>query len=101
MSKKSQKSTRSLRSDKSDKTEHPRERFQVEKSVRKYQREKKIEDLERSFEYKTDEESIYKSFSHDPKDMPLAVTKKFTLNSESKENKNIIKDMLKRFSEKT
>jgi hypothetical protein len=90
-----------MKSDKSDKTEHPRERFQVEKSVKKYQREKKIEDLERSFEYKTDEESIYKSFSHDPKALPLAVTKKFALNSESKENKKIIKDMLKRFTEKT
>jgi hypothetical protein len=101
MSKKSQKSTRSIRSDKSDRTEHPRERFQMDKSVKKYQREKKIEDLERSFEYKTDEESIYKSFTHDPKELPLSVTKKFALNTESKENKKIIKDMLKRFSEKT
>lgn len=101
VSKKSQKSTRSIKSEKSDKTEHPRERFQVEKSVKIYQREKKIEDIERSFEYKSEEESIYKSFMHDAKALPLAVTKKFTLNSESKENKKIIKDMIKRFTEKT
>ena len=65
MSKKSQKSTRSIKSEKSDKTEHPRERFQVEKSVRQYQKEKKIEDLERDFEYRSEEESIYKSFVHE------------------------------------
>jgi hypothetical protein len=97
----SKKSTRSIKSDKSDKTEHPRERFQVEKSVKKYQKEKRIEEIERSFEYKSEEESIYKSFMHDPKMLPLAVTKKFTLNSESSSNKRIVKDMLKRFTDKT
>ena len=96
-----QKSTRSIKSDKSDRTEHPRERFQVEKSVRIYQKAKEIEKIEKDFEYNTDEESIYKSFEHDPKGLPHAVTKKFTLNHESNSNKKQVKDMLKRFSEKT
>jgi hypothetical protein len=97
----SKKSTRSIKSDKSDKTEHPRERFAVEKSVKKYQKEKRIEELERSFEYKSEEESIYKSFMHDSKLLPLSVTKKFTMNQESSLNKRIVKDMIKRFTEKS
>jgi hypothetical protein len=55
----------------------------VEKSVRIYQKAKEIEKIEKDFEYNTDEESIYKSFEHDPKGLPHAVTKKFTLNNES------------------
>jgi hypothetical protein len=69
----------------------------VEKSVRIYQKDKKIENIEKSFEYNTEEESIYKSFEHEPKNLPHAVMKKFTLNSESAGNKKVIKDMHKRF----
>ena len=69
--------------------------------MRIYQKAKEIEKIEKDFEYNTDEESIYKSFEHDPKGLPHAVTKKFTLNHESSSNKKQVKDMLKRFSEKT
>ena len=48
-----------MRSDKSDKREHNREKFELDKSVRRYQKERPIDDLERSFEYKSEEESIY------------------------------------------
>lgn len=99
MSRKSanQKSTRSIKSNKSDKTEHPRDRFQVEKSVKQYQKDRDIEKIENEFEYNSDEESVYKSFEHESKSMPHAVTKKFSLNSESTTNKKIVRDMLKRF----
>ena len=66
-----------------------------------YQKDKKIEAIEKSFEYNTEEESIYKSFEHEPKNLPHSVTKKFTLNSESTGNKKIVRDMIKRFQEKT
>ena len=66
-----------------------------------YQKAKDIDMLEQEYEYKSDEESIYKSFEHDPKGLPIPVTKKFPLNSESSFNKKQVKDMLKRFCEKT
>jgi IS1 family transposase len=41
-----------------------RERYEVEKAVDQYKKDKIIEELERKFDYCTDEESMYSSF-HD------------------------------------
>ena len=40
----------------------------------------KIEQIEKDFEYQSDEESIYGSFEHDPKSIPFQIKKKFSLN---------------------
>ena len=87
---------------KSEKRQRHREKFQVEKSVNQYEIKKDLQVLEQDFEYKSDEQSIYRPFrDFEPKQLPKAVTKKFTINKESKENKRIIQDMIKRFTEKT
>ena len=75
----------------------------MEKSVNKY---KQVgpddEDWEDKFEYRADEQSIYRSFREfDAKLIPKPVTKKFNIHKESKENKKIIQDMIKRFTDKT
>ena len=57
--------------------------------------------MEHQYEFQSDEESIFSSFSFNQKDMPLTIKKKFAINSESNNNKKIFKDVLKRFTEKT
>lgn len=90
------------KSEKSDKRQRGRERFEVEKSVNQYKHDKDIEVLEEDFEYKSDEQSIYRSFrDFDAKVIPIPVTKKFSINKESSENKKQVADMIKRFNEKT
>ena len=67
-----------------------------------YEKDKDLEVLEEDFEYKSDEQSIYKSFREfDAKAIPKPITRPFSINKESKENKKIIQDMIKRFTEKT
>lgn len=63
--------------------------------------DKKLEDIEEAFEYKSDEESIFGSFQQDLKKMPPQVTKKFSSTYESRANSKVVNDMLKRFSEKS
>ena len=60
-----------------------------------------MEDIEKDFQYGTDEESIYEEFEHDSKGMPHPVNKSYSLNNETKEARNLTQKMLKRFSEKT
>ena len=57
--------------------------------------------MEHQYEFQSDEESIFSSFSFNQKDMPITIKKKFAINSESNNNKKIFKDVLKRFTEKT
>jgi hypothetical protein len=66
-----------------------------------YVADKEIEEFEKDYEYKSDEESIYGSFIHDVKLMPIPVTRTFSINSESSKSAKIFKDMIKRFTEKT
>lgn len=82
-SKKSAKSNRSGRSDRSDKRQRHRERFEVERHVDKYRVDKNIEEFEKDYEYQSEEESIYRSFIHDSKQMPIPLTKTFTIQSET------------------
>ena len=100
-SKKSAKSNKSGRSDRSDKRQRYREHFEVEKQVDKYRVDKNIEEFEKDYEYQSEEESIYRSFVHEPKQMPLQVTKNFSMKNETSQNKKIVRDTLKRFNEKT
>jgi len=63
--------------------------------------DKNFEEFEKDYEYQSEEESIYRSFIQDSKTMPIPVTKCFTINSETSNNKKIVKDMIKRFNEKS
>ena len=100
-SKKSVKSNKSGKSDKSDHRQRLRDNFECEKTVNLYKRERNVEEFEKDFEYRSDEESIYNSFAREVKTMPLRISKRFTLNTESGSNKKIVKDMIRRFTEKT
>lgn len=101
----SKKSVKSAKSTKSDRTDHlgqkHRDFFNFEKTVTLYDKEKQIEELEKGFEYKSDEESVFNSFQHDVKKMPHQIKKKFALNAETGASKKLFKDVLRRFTEKT
>ena len=47
-----------------------------------------VEDLEKEFQYGTDEESIYEEFEHDSKGMPHPVKKSYNLRTVSKDARN-------------
>lgn len=49
---------------------------------------KLVEDIEKEFQYGSDEESIYESFQHDSKGMPHPVKKSYNLGAESKDARN-------------
>ena len=66
-----------------------------------YKKEKLIEEIEHDFDYKSDEESVYESFSHESKNMPPHISQKFSIYSESSESQRLVKDMIKRFRERT
>ena len=74
-----------------------RDHYENEKTVRRYERERPLEDLEKEFEYCSDEESVYEGFEQDPKKLPPSITKKFAINYESAPNKVLVRDMIKRF----
>ena len=97
-SKKSVKSTST--NEKGDLGTRGRDTFEEEKNVHIYAQEKKIESLEVDFEYKTDEESLFNSFENDVKRIPMEIIKRFTLN-ESSSSKKIVRDVLRRFVEKS
>ena len=87
--------------DKKDGNQRPRESFQVDQLVDKYKLDRDIDEMEHQYEFQSDEESIFSSFSFNQRDMPLTIKKKFAINSESNNNKKIFKDVLRRFTEKT
>ena len=53
------------------------------------------------YEYQTEEESIFKSFQQEIKNLSPGISKIFSLRGESFSNKKIASDMLTRFTEKT
>lgn len=72
-----------------------------EKCVQLYCRDKLIEEMEKDFEYMSDEESIFNSFQHDLKKMPHQIKKKFAINADTSANRKMFKDVLRRFTEKS
>lgn len=98
--KKTAKQAKSVKSDKSNQR-GAKDLFDVEKSVLLYCKSKAIEEMEKDFEYKSDEESVFNSFQHDLKKMPHQIRKRFALNTESSANRKIFKDVLRRFTEKS
>ena len=78
-----------------------REGFVSENSVNKYRKEGNIDQLECRYHYDSDEESIYHSHEYDMKAMPMEVTKRFAINSESSQSKRLVYEMMRRFKDKT
>lgn len=103
-SKRSVKSNKSGKSDFSDKRQRLREAFEWDKNVEYYKEEKKIENLNIDYEYKSEEDSIFQEEVKDEKRelYPLASQLK-TIRTlfESGENKKFFRDMVSRFSEKS
>lgn len=75
--------------------------FNFEKTVNIYAKDRQIDEIERNFEYNSDEESVFNSFQHDVKKMPHQIKKKFALNYETGANRKMFKDVIRRFTEKT
>lgn len=92
----------SRRSDRSSRRQHLREKFITEQAVEYYERfPKPLDEVEKDFEFDTDEESIYPSYEFEPRRMPQPLDGKFYINRDSGSNKTAVKEMLKRFREKT
>ena len=100
-SRKSHKSSRSGRSDRSVRRQHLRERYQTEKAVDEYARDKPLDDLEKYYEYNSDEESVYAGFELEPRRIPAPLATKFFLDRESGASRAAVRDMIRRFNEKT
>lgn len=60
-----------------------------------------IEEVEKEFQFDSDEESVYPQYEFDNRRIPTPLVNKFYTNRESGASKTIIKEMLKRFREKT
>jgi len=60
-----------------------------------------LEDVEKDFEFDSDEESVYPQFEIEPRRMPTPLNNKFYTSRELGTNKTAVKEMLKRFREKT
>lgn len=58
-------------------------------------------EVEKDYEFDTDEESVYPQYEVDARRMPTPLVNKFHLNREPGANKTAVKDMIKRFHEKT
>ena len=103
-SKRSVKSNKSGKSDFSDKRQRLREAFEWDKNVEYYKEEKKIENLNIDYEYRSEEDSIFQEEVKEEKRelYPLANQMK-TIRTmfESSENKKYVRDMVSRFSEKS
>jgi hypothetical protein len=100
-SKKSGRSNKSSLKSETDIAAGGRDKFEEEKTVQMYAQDKKIESLEQDFEYKSDEESIFNSFVNEVNKHPQEISKNFTISSESNLNKKLVKDVMRRFVEKT
>lgn len=57
--------------------------------------------MEKDYEFDTDEESVYPQYEVEPRRMPTPLVNKFHVSREPGANKTAVKDMIKRFHEKT
>lgn len=101
--KRSGKSARSTRSNRSSRRQHLREKFITEQAVERYERfsAKDLQDVEKAYEFDTDEESVYPQYEVEPRRMPAPLVNKFHVNREAGQTKTAVKDMIKRFQERT
>lgn len=79
-----------------------RESFIPEQAVESYKRfDKPLDAVEKDFEFDSDEESVYSQYKFEQKRMPTPLVDKFYVNRDPRTNKTAVKEMLKRFREKT
>ena len=100
--KRSGKSQSSRRSDRSSRRQHLREKFVTEQAVERYERfQHALAEVEKEYEFDTDEESVYPPYEAERGRMPTPLVNKFNVKRDPGTNKAAVKEMIKRFQDRT